>query len=95
MKFIVSETFAGKCTHGGSNDGLMIEEARFNRPYKIIEGYYQNEYYVTDMYNHAIRLIILQSTSVVTIGKHRDWKYPLAIALDHSNKILFLFLLEE
>ena len=53
-----SKTFAGKCTHNGSDDGLMIEEARFNRPYNIIEGYYQNEYYVTDFYNHAIRLII-------------------------------------
>ena len=57
MKFIVSETFAGKCTHGGSNDGLMIEEARFNIPRKIIEGYYQNEYYVTDMYNSTTMLL--------------------------------------
>ena len=68
----------------------MIEEARFNIPRKIIEGYYQNEYYVTDMYNHAIRLIILKNSSVVTIRKHGDWKYPVAIALDRSNKVLLV-----
>ena len=85
-----SETFAGKCTHSGNDDGLMIEEARFNRPHDIIEGYYQNEYYVTDHYNNAIRLIILKNSSVVTIRKHGDNEYPTAIALDRSNKILLV-----
>ena len=85
-----SETFEGKCTHSGSDDGLMIEEARFDEPNNIIEGYYQNEYYVTDTNNHAIRLIILKNSSVVTIRKLRDWEEPRAIALDRPNKILLV-----
>ena len=85
-----SETFAGKCTHSGSDDGHMKDEARFNRPYKIIEGYCQNEYYVTDHYNYAIRLIVLKNSSVVTITNLENWGKPRAIALDRSAKTLLV-----
>ena len=84
-----SETFAGRCMQSGSDDG-HLHTSRFFEPYNIIEGFFEDEYYVTDTRNHAIRLIILKNSSVVTIKTLANWEQPRGIALDRTTKTLLV-----
>lgn len=87
-------TLAGNCTKYGFNDGLG-KKARFSRPYNIIDGYYKNEYYLTDTRNDAVRLITtdpeLQTASVTTLATNSTTiKQPSGIALDIPQQYVYV-----
>lgn len=79
--------FAGSCTNSGSSDGDLLE-ARFNKPYNVIAGYYRDEYYVTDTFNSAVRLI--RDSRVTKIAYLDDDQQPRGIALDRPNRRLLI-----
>ena len=79
---------AGQCQTSGRVDGSGKNAARFASPHFIIDGQYQNEYFITDLGNGAIRIYDHNTSNVGTLVE--GMQNPKEIVLNQNRTLIFV-----
>lgn len=96
-------TFAGSDDIGAAGDDFFGAHASFRSPYCIVLNEITNEIYIADAINNNIRAmnsitnIITLLTGSADSSGYRDgameqalFSYPLSLAMDNANQILYV-----